>query len=174
VKVALRFAEGSEHEALLCVQWTVWSNPLQARSEKLLLETVPGKIQGRRRAHSFPDQGVDGISCSKGLTSRQRTPGVNPIMGKVLKFRCNDVFFPEVTVSMGAAYDAAIATLPPDARSVFYFRERVAKRIMRAAYAGEIDREQLRQSGLFGFRKLTKGGKVLVAPVRAAIPENAL
>ena len=30
VKVALRFAEGSEHEALLRVQWTVWSDPLQA------------------------------------------------------------------------------------------------------------------------------------------------
>jgi hypothetical protein len=59
-------------------------------------------------------------------------------------------------------------------RSVFYFRERIAKRIMRAAYAGKIDREQLRQSGLFGFRKPTKGGKVLVSPVRAAIPENAL
>jgi hypothetical protein len=103
---------------------------------------------------------VDGISRSNGLRSRQRVPEVNAIMGQVLKFRCNDVFFPEVTVSMGAAYDAAIATLPPDARSVFYFRERITKRIMRAAYAGEIDREQLRQSGLFGFRKLAKGGKV--------------
>jgi hypothetical protein len=31
---------------------------------------------------------------------------------------------------MGEAYDAAIASLPlpPDARSVFYFRERIAKR----------------------------------------------
>jgi hypothetical protein len=92
-------------------------------------------------------------------------------MGQVRKFRCNDVFFPEVTASMGEAYDAAIASLPPDARSVFYFRERIAKRIMKAAYAGEI---QLCQSGLFGFRKLSKGGKVLVAPVRAAIPENTL
>jgi hypothetical protein len=73
---------------------------------------------------------------------------------------------------MGEAYDAAIATLPPDARSVFYFRERIAKRIMKAAYAGEIDREQPRQSGLFGFRKLTKGGKASVAPVRVALPEN--
>ena len=63
----------------------------------------------------------------------QRIPLVNATMGQVLKFRCNDVFFPEVTVSMREAYDAAIATLPPDARSVFYFRERIAKRIMKAA-----------------------------------------
>jgi hypothetical protein len=43
---------------------------------------------------------------------------------------------------------------------------------MKAAYAGEIDRDQLRQSGLFGFRKLTKGGKASVAAVRAAHPKN--
>jgi hypothetical protein len=93
-------------------------------------------------------------------------------MGQVLKFRLNDVFFPDVTLAMGDAYDTAIATLPPDARSVFYFRERIAKRVMMAAYQGVIDREQLRQSGLFGFRKLTNGGKALVAPVRAALSEN--
>jgi hypothetical protein len=98
-----------EHEALQRVQWTVRPNTLQAGSEKLLLKTVPGKIQGRRRAQSFPDQRVDGISRSKGLRSRQRIPQVNA-MGQVLRFRCNDVFFPEVTVSMGEAYDAAIAT----------------------------------------------------------------
>ncbi|MGB8631640.1 MAG: hypothetical protein WCD69_20040, partial [Xanthobacteraceae bacterium] len=34
------------------------------------------------------------------------------------------------------------------------YRERIAKRIMKAAYDGVIDREQLRQLGLFGFRKL--------------------
>jgi hypothetical protein len=73
---------------------------------------------------------------------------------------------------MGEAYDAAIATLPPDARSVFYHRERIAKRIMKAAYAGEIDREQLRRSGLFGFRKLIKDGKASVAPARFGFPEN--
>jgi hypothetical protein len=93
-------------------------------------------------------------------------------MGQVLKFRQNDVFFPEVTAAMGDAYDAAIATLPPDARSVFYFRKRIAKRIMKAAYAGEIDREQLRRSGLFEDSKLTAGGKASVAPVRAALPDN--
>ena len=75
-------------------------------------------------------------------------------------------------MSMGEAYDAAIATLPPDAQSVLYFRERIAKRIMKAAFAGEIDQEQLRQSSLFGFRKLTERGKALVAPVRVALPEN--
>jgi hypothetical protein len=72
---------------------------------------------------------------------------------------------------MGEAYDAAIATLPPDVRSVFYFHERIAKRIMKAAFAGEIDREQLRQSGLIG---LIKGGKALVGPIRPALPENML
>jgi hypothetical protein len=95
-------------------------------------------------------------------------------MGQVLKFRCNDVFFPEVTASMGEAYDTAIATLPPDARSICYFRERIAKRIMKAAYAGEIDREQLRKSGLLGFRKLVKGGIGSIAPIRAALPGNTL
>jgi len=44
---------------------------------------------------------------------------------------------------------------------------------MKAAYTGEIDREQLRQSGLFGFRKLTNGGKTFVASVRAVLPENS-
>ncbi|MGC2074788.1 MAG: hypothetical protein WA728_01895, partial [Xanthobacteraceae bacterium] len=53
--------------------------------------------------------------------------------GQVLKFRQNDVFFPEVTLAMGEAYDAAIATLPPDARSIFYFRKRIAMRIIKAA-----------------------------------------
>jgi hypothetical protein len=42
-------------------------------------------------------------------------------MGQVLKFRQNDVFFPEVTVAMGEAYETAIATLPPDAQSVSVF-----------------------------------------------------
>lgn len=93
-------------------------------------------------------------------------------MGQVLKFRQKDVFFPEVTLAMGEAYDAAIATLPPDARSIFYFRKRIAMRIIKAAYAGEIDRQQLRRSGLFDDRKLTKGGKASVAPTRAALPDN--
>jgi hypothetical protein len=93
-------------------------------------------------------------------------------MGQVLKFRQNDVFFPEVALAMGEAYDAAIATLPPEARSVFYFRNRIARRIMKAAYAGEIDREQLRRSGLFDDRRLTKGGKALAASARAALPDN--
>jgi hypothetical protein len=43
---------------------------------------------------------------------------------------------------------------------------------MKAAYDGEIDREQLRRSGLFGFCKLTNSGKALAAPVRATLPEN--
>jgi hypothetical protein len=74
IKVALALCHGRrEHEALQRVQWTVRPNTLQAGSEKLLLKTVPGKIQGRSRAQSFPDQGVDGISRSKGLRSRQRS-----------------------------------------------------------------------------------------------------
>jgi len=69
-------------------------------------------------------------------------------MGQVLQFRRNNVFFPETTVAMGNAYEKAIASLPYETKSVSYFRERVAKKIMKAAYAGKINVEQLRQSGL--------------------------
>jgi hypothetical protein len=93
-------------------------------------------------------------------------------MGQVLKFRCNDVFFPETIAAMGEAYDTAVAALPANAKSVFYFRERIAKRIMKAAYAGEIDREQLRRSGLSAFYRLNKGSNVRLAPVRPCLPEN--
>ena len=57
-------------------------------------------------------------------------------MGQVLQFRRNDVFLPEATTVMGEAYDTAIATLPHDAKSEFIVRERIAKRIVKAAYAG--------------------------------------
>jgi hypothetical protein len=93
-------------------------------------------------------------------------------MGQVLLFRCNDVFPPEATAAMGAAYDTAIAALQDDAKSMPIVQERIAKRIMKAAYAGEIDRERLRQSGLEGFRKLTKDSEKLVVTVRDLLPDN--
>jgi hypothetical protein len=93
-------------------------------------------------------------------------------MGQILLFRCNDVFPPEATAAMGEAYETAIAALQDDAKSALTVRERIAKRIMRAAYAGEIDQERLRQSGLSGFRALTKGSEESVVTVRDLLPDN--
>jgi hypothetical protein len=93
-------------------------------------------------------------------------------MGQVVQFRCNDVFSPEATTAMGEAYDIAIASLQHDAKSMLIVRERIAKQIMKAAYAGEIDREQLRQSGLAGFRKLTEDSEKVVVTVRDLLPDN--
>ncbi|MGB8628890.1 MAG: hypothetical protein WCD69_05800 [Xanthobacteraceae bacterium] len=93
-------------------------------------------------------------------------------VGQVLLIRCNDVFPPEATAAMGEAYDTAIAALHNDAKAVLIVRERIAKRIMRAAYAGEIDQERLRQSGLSGFRALTKGCEASVVTVRDLLPDN--
>jgi hypothetical protein len=86
-------------------------------------------------------------------------------MGQVLLFRRKDVFLPEATLALGEAFDAAINSLQDDARSAF-IRERIAKRLMKAAYAGEIDRERFRQSVLLGFRGLTKGSQGPVMPDR--------
>jgi hypothetical protein len=93
-------------------------------------------------------------------------------MGQLLQFRRNDVFPPEATAVIGEAYNTAIATLQDHAKSALIIRERIAKRIMRAAYAGEIDRDRLRQSGLSGFRELTKGSKESVVIVRDLLPDN--
>jgi hypothetical protein len=93
-------------------------------------------------------------------------------MGQVLQFRRNDVFPPEAMAAIGEAYDTAIASLQDDAKSAFIVRERIAKRIMKAAYAGEIDRERLCQSGLSGFRALTKGSEGSVVTVRDLLPDN--
>jgi hypothetical protein len=75
-------------------------------------------------------------------------------MSQVLPFRRSSAFFPEATRAMGEAYDSAIATLRNDARSELFIRELVAKRIIHAAYVGEVDRERLRQAGLAGRGRL--------------------
>jgi len=85
---------------------------------------------------------------------------------------CNFVATTSFSQKQREAYDTAIATLPHDAKSEFIVRERIAKRIMKAAYAGEINRERLRQSGLLVLRRLTKGGETLVMPVRDPLPDN--
>jgi hypothetical protein len=93
-------------------------------------------------------------------------------MGQVIPFRRENAFLPEITSTMGEAYDTAIASLQDDAKYLLIIRERIAKRIMKAAYDGEIDEQRLRQSGLSGFRGLTKGSEKLVVTVRDLLPDN--
>jgi hypothetical protein len=71
-------------------------------------------------------------------------------MGQVIPFRRANAFLPETTKRMGEAYDSAIATLQNDAKAELFVRELIAKRIIHAAYIGEVDRERLRQVGLAG------------------------
>jgi hypothetical protein len=61
-------------------------------------------------------------------------------MGQVLPFRRENAFLPETTKMMGEAYDSAIATVQAGAKSELFIRELVAKRIIHAAYIGEVDR----------------------------------
>jgi hypothetical protein len=75
-------------------------------------------------------------------------------MGQVIPFRRENTFLPEATRTMGEVYDTAVATLSDDTKCVCYVRELVARRIIKAAFAGEVDRDRLRQSGLSGFRWL--------------------
>jgi hypothetical protein len=74
-------------------------------------------------------------------------------MADILQFRPRlNVFAPELTSSMGDAYDKAIASLSnndPD----LAVRELVAKRIVRLARRGERDPAHLCNSALSGFRK---------------------
>jgi hypothetical protein len=69
-------------------------------------------------------------------------------MGQVLPFRRQNAFLLEATRTMGEAYDSAIATLHAEAQSELCIRELVAKRIIHAAYIGEVDGARLRQSAL--------------------------
>jgi hypothetical protein len=73
------------------------------------------------------------------------------LMADILQIRLRlNVFAPELTSAMGAAYDKAIAALH-NSDSEFMVRELVAKRIIRLARRGERDPEHL--SALSGFRK---------------------
>ena len=66
------------------------------------------------------------------------------LMAQILPFvrRCN-VFDPNATLAMGEAYDKAMGTIYPDAESQFGVRELIAKRVIRMAQKGVVDRDQL-------------------------------
>jgi hypothetical protein len=75
--------------------------------------------------------------------------------------RRSSVFTPDVTLAMGDAYDRAIGTLQPDAESQFVVRELIAKRIIKIAQKGIVDRDQLCASAaqttiLFGVSALDR------------------
>jgi hypothetical protein len=65
------------------------------------------------------------------------------------------VFDPDLTATMGNAYDKAMSTL--DERTELMVRELIAKRIIRMAQSGEADPEFLCTSALSGFRKARAG-----------------
>ena len=66
------------------------------------------------------------------------------VVAQILPFiRRSSVFAPDVTLAMGEAYDKAITTIYPDAESQFVVRELIAKRIIRMAPKGVVDRDQL-------------------------------
>jgi hypothetical protein len=62
------------------------------------------------------------------------------VVAQILPFiRRSNVFAPDV----GEAYDKAISTIYPDAESQFVVRDLIAKRIIRMAQKGVVDRNQL-------------------------------
>ena len=84
------------------------------------------------------------------------------MVAQILPFiRRSSVFAPDVTLAMGEAYDKAITTIYPDAESQFVVRELIAKRIIRMAPKGVVDRDQLCTSAaqttiLFGVSALDR------------------
>ena len=83
-------------------------------------------------------------------------------MAQILPFvrHCN-VFNPDATLAMGEAYDKAIDTVHSDTDSQFVVRELIAKRIIRMAQKGVVDRHQLCTSAsqttiLFGISALDR------------------
>lgn len=75
-------------------------------------------------------------------------------MAAILRFvRRRTVFGPEETAAMGDAYDTALLTLRDDCKTQQAIRELVAKRIIRLAKTGELDRGHLCASALLGFEK---------------------
>jgi hypothetical protein len=69
-------------------------------------------------------------------------------MGQILPFRRCNVFDPDAIWAMGEAYDKAIGTIHTDAQSQFVVRELIAKRIIRMAQKGVVDRDRLCASAL--------------------------
>ena len=72
-------------------------------------------------------------------------------MAQILPFPWrHDVFEPDATSAMGLAFDKAIAIIDPPAESRIVVRELIAKRIIRTARKGQLDREQLCRSAVSG------------------------
>ena len=69
-------------------------------------------------------------------------------MAQIPPFARRNFFAPDATLAMSEAYDKAIGTIHPDAESQFVVRELIAKRIIRMARRGVIDRDQLCISAL--------------------------
>ena len=66
------------------------------------------------------------------------------VVAQILPFiRRSNVFAPDVALAMGEAYDKAIGTVYPDAESRIVVRELIAKRVIRMAQKGVVDRDQL-------------------------------
>ena len=84
------------------------------------------------------------------------------VVAQILPFiRRSSVFAPDVTLAMGEAYDKAIGTVYPDAESRIVVRELIAKRTIRMAQKGVVDRDQLCTSAaqttiLFGVSALDR------------------
>jgi hypothetical protein len=84
------------------------------------------------------------------------------VVAQILPFiRRSSVFAPDVTSAMGEAYDEATRNIYPDAESQFVIRELIAKRIVRMALKGVVDRDQLCTSAaqttiLFGVSALDR------------------
>jgi hypothetical protein len=78
-------------------------------------------------------------------------------MADIIPFpRRLNVFDPDLTTTMGDAYDKAMSTLD-ECGSELAIRELIAKRIIRMAQSGEADPELLYTSALSGFRKARAG-----------------
>jgi hypothetical protein len=84
------------------------------------------------------------------------------VVAQILPFiRRSSVFGPDVTLAMGEAYDKAIGTVYPDGESRIVVRELIAKRVIRTAQKGVVDRDQLCTSAaqttiLFGVSALDR------------------
>jgi hypothetical protein len=83
------------------------------------------------------------------------------MVAQILPFiRRSSVFPLEATLAMGEAYDRAMGTIP-DAKSQCVVRELIAKRIIKMAQRGIVDRDQLCASAtqttiLFGVSALDR------------------
>lgn len=78
-------------------------------------------------------------------------------MAEIIQFpRRLNVFDPELTTTMGSAFDKAMSTLD-DRKSELVIRELIAKRIIRMVQSGEAGPEHLCASALSRFRKARRG-----------------